>query len=158
MGLLTRLTRTLGRTRAFAWVGSRVLHRLDRRAPVTARFGFPLLYLTATGRRSGEPRTTPLLYARDGDALVVVASNWGRRSHPAWALNLDASPHAVVRVDGEERAVRARRASEQERARLWPRVVEVWPGYDGYRARAGREIRLYVLEPPSDGARRGGAR
>lgn len=90
----------------------------------------------------------PLLWVPgDGDSVVVIGSNWGRRRHPAWVLNLDAELAATVTVDGVERPVRARRASGAERERYWARAREVWPGYDGYSRRAGREIRVYVLEP-----------
>ena len=149
-----RLVRQLGRTRAFAWVGSRVLHRADLRLRGSGRSlttfatDFPLCFLTTTGRRSGEPRTVPLLWVPgDGDSVVVIGSNWGRKSHPAWALNLDAESAATVAVDGVERPVRARRASGEERERYWAQAREVWPGYEGYSRRAGREIRVYVLEP-----------
>lgn len=154
MKLYARLVRQLGRTRAFAWVGSRVLHRADLRLRGSGRSlttfatDFPLCFLTTTGRRSGEPRTVPLLWVPgDSGSVVVIGSNWGRKSHPAWALNLDAEPAATVAVDGVERPVRARRASGEERERYWARAREVWPGYDGYSRRAGREIRVYVLEP-----------
>ena len=144
--------RALGRTRPFAWVASRVLPPLDarfvgrRRSLTSLATDFPLCYLTTTGRRTGETRTVPLLHVADGEHVVLVASNWGRRNHPAWALNLDARPEATLTVDGVERAVRARRASEAESARYWAEAVRIWPGYGGYRRRAGREIRLYVLE------------
>ncbi|MGE5691646.1 MAG: nitroreductase family deazaflavin-dependent oxidoreductase [Pseudomonadota bacterium] len=143
------LVRQLGRTRAFAWLGARTLHRIDLRVPVSSMgTGLPVAYVTTIGRRSGDPRTVPVLYARwDGDAIVVAATNWGRATHPAWALNLDASPRAIVATDGRPRPMRARVPSADERARAWARLDAVWPGYAGYRRRAGRDIRLYVLEP-----------
>ena len=143
----------LGRTQPFAWIASRALPPLDarfagrRRSLTSLGTDFPLCYLTTTGRRTGEPRTVPLLYVADGERVVVIASNWGRRNHPAWALNLDACPDAALAVDGVERPMRARRATDAERRRHWVEAVRVWPGYEGYRRRAGREIRLYVLEP-----------
>lgn len=154
MKLYGRLVRQLGRTRGFAWVGSRVLHRADLRlrgsghSLTTFATDFPLCFLTTKGRRSGEPRTVPLLSVQgDGDSVVVIGSNWGRKRHPAWALNLDAEPAATVAVNGAERPVRARRASGEERERYWAQACEIWPGYEGYGRRAGREIRVYVLEP-----------
>lgn len=147
------LVRALGRTQAFAWVASRVLPRLDapfvrsRRSVSSLGTGFPLCYLTTVGRRSRAERTVPLLHVADGERIVVVASNWGRRSHPAWALNLDTTPEARVTVAGVERTVRARRATSEERERYWREAIAVWPGYEGYRRRAGREIRVFVLEP-----------
>ena len=147
------LVRALGRTHAFAWVGSRTLHRLDapfrgRRHSVTT-FGtdFPLCYLTVAGRRSGVPRTVPLLHVADGKRVVLIASNWGRSSHPAWALDIDAASSATVTVAGVERELAVRAATPDETERYWPEAVRLWPGYEGYRRRAGREIRLYVLEP-----------
>lgn len=88
-----------------------------------------------------------LLFGRDRDTIVVAESNWGQRARPAWALNLDAEPRAALSVDGVTREVAARRASAEEAARWWPMLTEIWPGWDGYRRRAGREIRLYALEP-----------
>ena len=147
------LARALGRTQPFAWVASKVVPPVDarfvgrRRSLTSLGTGFPLCYLTTTGRRTGEARTVPLLHVADGECVVVVGSNWGQRNHPAWALNLDACPDAALAVDGVERSVRARRATEAERQRYWAEAVQVWPGYEDYARRAGREIRLYVLEP-----------
>lgn len=145
--------RTLGRTRAFAWIFARVLPPLDarfsrrRRSVTSLGTDFPLCYLTTTGRRTGEQRTVPLLHVADGERVVLIASNWGRRRHPAWALNLDANPVARVAVDGVERPYRSRRASREEEPRYWLEAVAFWPGYDDYRHRARREIRMFVLEP-----------
>jgi deazaflavin-dependent oxidoreductase (nitroreductase family) len=147
------LVRLAGRTRAFAWVGSRVLPVLDRpfrtrrRSVTSLGTGFPLCYLTTTGRRTGKPRTAALLYVVDGDWAVVIASNFGRRNHPSWSLNLLAHPQATLTVDGAARAVRARLATDAERDRYWREALRVWPGYEGYSRRAGREIRVFVLEP-----------
>ena len=147
------LVRALGRTRAFAWVGARLLHRLDRpfagrrRSVTSFATDFPLCYLTVTGRRTGLERTVPLLHLADGDRVVLIASNWGRRGHPAWALNLDERPDAEVTIAGRSRRMRARRAGVDEAGRYWGEALAVWPGYEGYRRRAGREIRMYVLEP-----------
>ena len=147
------LVRTLGRTRAFAAVARHALPPVDRRfrdrRHTLASIGtdLPVCYLTTRGRRSGLERTSPLLYLDDGDAVVVAESNWGQRSRPEWALNLDAEPQAELTISGETRPVRARGASFDEEARYWPLLLEIWPGWDGYRRRAGRSIGLYVLEP-----------
>lgn len=117
-----------------------------RRALAGLGTGLPVCYLTTRGRRTGERRTTPLLYLAAGDALVVAESNWGRRSRPAWALNLDAEPSAELTIGGVSRTVTARRATRAEADRYWPQLLEIWPGWAGYRRRAGREIALYVLE------------
>jgi deazaflavin-dependent oxidoreductase (nitroreductase family) len=148
-----RLVERLGTTRAFSALASRVLPPIDarckgrRRALTSLGTGFPLCYLTTTGRRSGEPRTVPLLHVADGERVVLFASNWGKRSHPAWALNLDEHPDALVEVAGHERPVRARRATAAEEQRYWPLADAIYPGYAGYRSRARREVRVYVLEP-----------
>ncbi len=145
--------RMLGRTRGFAWVGARLLHRLDRpfrhrrRSVTSFGTGFPLCYLTVRGRRSGEDRVVPLLYVADGDRVVLIASNWGGHRDPAWALNLEAATDATVTVDGSSRVLRPRRARREELDRYWAAALELWPGYAGYRRRAGREIPIFVLEP-----------
>ena len=148
------LVRLLWRTRAFAWVASRVLPRLDLRfrghPPTTLGTDLPLCYLTVRGRRSGRLRTVPLLHVRDGERLVVIASNWGRSRHPAWALNLEAAGAATVDLgDGAAADMSARRATDDELERYWAAALRLWPGYEGYRRRAGREIRMFVLEPAS---------
>lgn len=111
-----------------------------------------MCHLTTRGRRTGAERTVALLYATAGGTLVVAESNWGRRARPAWALNLDASPHARITVAGRSRHVTARRATAAEETRWWPLLVEIWPGWQGYRRRAGRRIALYALEPSPDPA------
>ncbi|MGZ4390186.1 MAG: nitroreductase/quinone reductase family protein [Gaiellaceae bacterium] len=138
----------LGGARAFAAVMSRLLPLLDRWTDgrATRLFGYPFVWLTTTGRRSGLPRRVALLAGRDGDRVVLAGSNWGKPRPPAWALNLDANPEALV--DG--RPVRARRATAEEAARLWPLMERFWPAYRVYRARAGREVVLYVLEPSAE--------
>jgi deazaflavin-dependent oxidoreductase (nitroreductase family) len=90
----------------------------------------------------------PLLHVRDGDRVVVIASNWGRKRHPAWALDLEAAGEATIEVHGESpRMMTARRATAEEYERYWAEAVRFWPGYEGYRRRAGREIKVFVLAP-----------
>jgi F420H(2)-dependent quinone reductase len=108
-----------------------------------------MLLLTHTGAKSGIERTSPLVYADDGDDIVLVASKGGHPRNPAWFHNLRANPDAVVQVGSERRAVRGRAASPEERTRLWPKVVEVYGGYAGYQERTDREIPLVILEPRS---------
>ena len=150
------LIRLAGTTRAFAWVGAHVLPALDRpfrdrrRSVTSLGTDFPLCYLTTTGRQTGKQRTAALLYVADGDRAVVIASNFGSRSHPAWSLNLLANPVATLTIDGVGRAVLARQATAGEREGYWRDARRFWPGYDGYRRRAGREIRLFVLEPVAE--------
>ena len=108
--------------------------------------GLPVLLLTTTGRRTGKPRTVPLTYFEDAGAIVLVASYGGRPYHPAWFLNLEAHREVEVRIGRERRALRARRATAEERARLWPRVVAGYDGYRQYQEKTIREIPLVVLE------------
>lgn len=108
--------------------------------------GAPILLLTTTGRKSGRPRTTPLLYLRDGDDLVVVGSKGGAPRHPAWFLNLRANPEVEVELGRERRSLTARVAEPSERERLWPRLVEMYASYDSYQRKTAREIPVVILE------------
>ncbi len=108
--------------------------------------GSTTLLLTTTGRRSGEPRTTPLIYARDGDRYVIVASQGGAPEHPGWYRNLVKTPEVELQVGAEVFAARARTAEGEERERLWRVANEVWPHYDEYATRTDRTIPVVVLE------------
>ena len=108
--------------------------------------GMPVLLLTTTGRRSGKSRTNPLLFVRDGDAFVVVGSNGGSDYVPAWWLNLRSNPDAEVEVGREHTRVTARKASPDERARLWPEFTSRYAGYAKYATRTAREIPVVILE------------
>jgi len=147
------LFRAFGRSRFFAgvmapWLGRADLRFKDRRRSLSSLgTDFPLCYLTVRGRRSGEQRTVPLLYVADGDRVVVIGSNFGRRSHPAWALNLEAAGEGEISIDGASRRMSSRRATAEEIDGYWQQALEFWPGYEGYRRRAGRELRMFVLEP-----------
>ena len=107
----------------------------------------PTLLLEHVGAKSGKKRTTPLVYVRDGEDLVLVASKGGHPKHPAWFHNLRANPEATVQVGSERRAVRARVAKRNERSRLWPKAVKTYRGYRGYQERTEREIPVFILEP-----------
>lgn len=109
--------------------------------------GTDICLVDHVGRRSGEDRTTPLIYIRDADAVVIVASNGGAPSHPAWLHNLRAHPQTTVQVRSERWPVAAREATDPEREQLWPRLDDAWPDYEGYRARADRKIPIVLLEP-----------
>jgi len=109
--------------------------------------GATALLLTTTGRKSGEARTQPLIFAQDGDDYLVVASLGGAPNHPAWYLNLTANPDAEVQVKGDHIPVTARTASDDEKPRLWKIVTEQWPNYDVYQTRTDRVIPLVVLSP-----------
>jgi deazaflavin-dependent oxidoreductase (nitroreductase family) len=123
------------------------IYRLTR-GRLMAKVGrAPVLLLTTTGRRSGQPRTAPVVFLPDGANLVVIGSNAGNRNAPAWSYNLEANPDAEVEIRGERRAVRARVADGEERDRLWTAMNAQYEGFDQYRERAAREIALFVLEP-----------
>jgi len=111
------------------------------------RGGAPVLLLTTVGRKSGQPRTAPLLYLQDGENLVIVASKGGMSHHPVWYLNLEANPDVKVQIGSDRRRMRARRASDEEKAKLWPRLVAMYRDYDDYQARTDRNIPVVVLEP-----------
>ena len=104
--------------------------------------------LSTTGRKSGKTRKTILTSpVQEGDALVIVASYGGDNRHPAWFLNLRDNPDVEVTMRGSKRRMRARVASAEERARLWPLVVKKYRGYAAYQRRTVREIPLVILEP-----------
>jgi deazaflavin-dependent oxidoreductase (nitroreductase family) len=107
--------------------------------------GAEILLITSQGRKSGEPRTTPLIYRTDDDRWVVVASKGGAPRNPNWYENLRVNPDAEIEVKGEQEPVRATTAEGEERSRLWSRMTEVWPAYDDYQARTQREIPVVVL-------------
>jgi deazaflavin-dependent oxidoreductase (nitroreductase family) len=137
-------------------VFARVLHRLDRsmfrltrgRATVGSLVsGLPVVMLTTTGARTGRSRTVPLLGLPTPDGLAVIASNWGRASHPAWSANLRANPSASVAIGAHRRRVRAVEAEGERRERIWREGLEVYPGWSQYARRAGgRHFTIYVLE------------
>ena len=107
--------------------------------------GAPILLLTTTGRKSGEARTSALIFGRDGDDLLLVASQGGAPTHPNWYHNLSADPDVEVQVQGDVFPATARTASDDEKARLWSIMTEVWPNYDSYQERTDRQIPVVVL-------------
>ncbi len=110
------------------------------------RFGRAnVLLLTVTGRKSGRRLTAPLLYAQDGDDLIVIASAGGSDSHPSWWLNLKTHPTAWVETRGERRTVLAEEAGPEEKRRLWPLMTRIYPPYDRYQRRTDRVIPLIKL-------------
>ncbi len=110
------------------------------------REGSTILLLTTTGRKTGEKRTAPLIYAKDGDRYVIVASKGGAPEHPGWYQNLDKTPEVEVQVKGDVFRARARTAKGEERERLWRLANTVWKHYDEYATRTDREIPVVVLE------------
>ena len=130
-----------GHTVVYRLTGGLIGHRIPG--------GPSTLLLDHMGAKSGKRRTSPLLYIRDGENVVVVASKGGNPRHPAWFHNLRAHPDTTVQVGSRRRAVHARVATPAERKRLWPKAVAAYAGYREYQARTDREIPLVVLEPRS---------
>ena len=108
--------------------------------------GTHTLLLTTTGRRSGEARTTPLIYGEDGGNHMVVASKGGADEPPSWYRNLEEDPEVEVQVRDDRFRARARTATAEEKPVLWSKMVEQWPDYDAYQQKTDREIPVVVLE------------
>ena len=107
----------------------------------------PVALLTTTGRKTGEPRVSPLIYLRDGDRVIVVASRGGSDKHPLWYLNLKADPKVSVQIKDEVLQLRARDATADERAEYWPKLLTVYPAYDDYQSWTDRVIPVVICEP-----------
>jgi F420H(2)-dependent quinone reductase len=108
--------------------------------------GSPVCLVDHVGRKSGKKHASPLIYARDGDDIVIVASKGGSQKDPLWWLNLKEHPETMVQVGSEKRAVRARRATPEEKQRLWPVVVGVYAPYEDYQRKTERDIPVILLE------------
>lgn len=108
--------------------------------------GMPTLLLTTRGRRSGRLRRTALIYGQDGDRYLLVASNGGAPRHPAWYLNLVEHPEAGLQVGPDRFTARARTATAEEKPPLWRLMSSIFPLYDTYQAKAGRDIPLVIME------------
>jgi deazaflavin-dependent oxidoreductase (nitroreductase family) len=109
--------------------------------------GMPFLLLNTVGRKTGKPRTTPLMYIRDGDDYVITASNSGRDWHPAWFINLQARPLASIDVPGRRLDITASIVAAEAYPRLWQQLVSQAPFFDGYRKSTKRHIPMLVLKP-----------
>jgi deazaflavin-dependent oxidoreductase (nitroreductase family) len=109
--------------------------------------GAPVLLLTTIGRKSGRPRVAPLIYARDGERLLIVASKGGMDHHPLWYHNLVANPEVEVQIGAETQRMTARTATAEEKRALWPKVVAVYRDYADYQARTTRDIPVVILTP-----------
>ncbi len=116
--------------------GGRVFAKLGRA---------PMLLLTATGRKSGKPRTTPLLYVEDGDGFAVVASFGGAPEHPSWYRNLEKNPEVTLQIENRVISVTASTATPEEKKRLWPRLTAIYPDYDTYQKETTRVIPVVLL-------------
>lgn len=119
----------------------------DGRIGGTFLRGATVLLLTTVGRKSGEQRVAPLIYVRDGERLLLVASKGGMDHHPLWYRNLVADPEVEVQIGAETLSLRARTANREEKAALWPKMVAVYRDYDDYQARTARDIPVVILEP-----------
>ncbi|MEA2614322.1 MAG: hypothetical protein QOE72_105 [Chloroflexota bacterium] len=109
--------------------------------------GAPCLLLTVTGRKSGQPRTAPLMYGRDGDDYIIIASKGGMPKPPLWWLNLRSNPQAEVEVGAERRQVTAEQVEGEERERLWRLMTQIYPSYDAYQRKTTRVIPVVRLRP-----------
>lgn len=140
-------------TRAFASVGSKVLAPIDRliskvtggRVIVSQSF-LPSLVLTTTGRKTGQPRRAPMATLPVDGGFLVVGSNFGKENHPAWTANLIANPEATVTFKGEDFPVVAHLLDADEKAKVWPDLLRIWPAWTAYTERSGRDLRVFRLD------------
>lgn len=154
MGLLTPVAVRIG---AISWMpkllpqivaADKLLQRgTGGRLTVLDVAGLPNLMLTVTGRKSGLPRSTPLLCVPYGDAILVAGSNFGGPQEPVWVKNVEADPDVTVRFDGRTSARRARLLEGEERAAAWEAMLRVWPNFARYEQRTDRRIKVFELDP-----------
>lgn len=154
---LQRALRRVAASGPGAWLFARVLFRIDRPVYRLTRgrhtfasllSGIPVVMLTTTGARSGQPRTVPVLGIPTDDGVAVIASNFGQRRHPGWYFNLRANPEGSVVVAGEARRFRAVEVEGDRRRDIWEQGLRVYPGWSQYERRASnRRIAVFVLEP-----------
>jgi deazaflavin-dependent oxidoreductase (nitroreductase family) len=151
-----RAVQKVAGTRAFAAIGSKVFPPIDRvlnrltggRVVLSSRL-VPSLVLTTTGRKTGQQRRTPLATLPLDDDFLVVGSNFGKEHHPAWTANLLADPKASVSFKGQTIPVVARLLDADEKREVWPQLLRIWPTYDRYVERSGRDLRVFRLERQS---------
>jgi deazaflavin-dependent oxidoreductase (nitroreductase family) len=146
---VARITNALGKARLFSVGGARMHAAVYRRSKgrIARRwFGAEVLVLETVGRKSGKPRATPVIYVRDGQGFAVIAANAGNKT-PAWLLNLEHSGHGFALLDGRRIPVSARRATSEERRRLWPELVANYPANARYPEFAGHELPVILLTP-----------
>jgi len=136
----------LATTRLFYAI-HRAIYRLSDGRIFSRSLGCPVVLLTTTGRKSREPRTAPIFGFEEGQSVVVVPSNAGKKHYPSWYLNLRANPQAQVQLGAQTRQVKARDATVEERERLWPHLVTHYGGYQVYRERTERHIPVVILDP-----------
>lgn len=153
-GLLARVAMRFASTQPGSWtvrtlmpLDRRLMLRSDGRRTILGPIGAPTMLLETIGRKSGQPRINPLLFARDGGSLVVVGSNFGQEHHPAWTGNLLANPDAVAIVRGQRFAVRGERLEGDQAEAAYQLMVSIASTYASYRGRTDREIRVFRLTP-----------
>ena len=110
-------------------------------------YGAPVLLLTTIGRKSGEKRTTPLLYLEDGQRVLVVGSQGGMSKDPLWVKNIEANADVEIEIGTAKRAMRARRGTPEEKESYWPALCKMYPDYADYQARTVRDIPVLILDP-----------
>ena len=154
--IVQRALRTMAKGKFGGWVALNVANKIDpplmraTRGLVKVPSGVPTVLLTHTGAKSGRKRTTPLAYFTDGSNVILIASQTGKPTHPAWFHNLTANPDVELWARGRGGRYRAREAEGEERAHLWTLATTMYPGYEDYQRRAdaaGRRIPVVVCEP-----------
>ncbi|MTE11973.1 nitroreductase/quinone reductase family protein [Nocardia aurantiaca] len=152
-GFLSRLVSPFAATKAGSSVirkltplDRKILERTGGKYTVLGPIGAPVILLTTVGRKSGEPRTTPLLYVHDGDTIYVIGSNFGQNHHPAWTGNLLANPAAEVAIAGQHIPVTAALVTDEDRKKaIFERFEETTRAYTSYRNRTARDLRIFAL-------------
>jgi deazaflavin-dependent oxidoreductase (nitroreductase family) len=130
------------------WVADHIKHYVETDGEQGHLWrGVPTLLLTTEGRKSGQLRRTALIYGKHGSSYLLVASQGGADTHPAWYLNLTANPEVELQVGAEKFTARARTATEQEKPELWAAMTAIWPAYDEYQTKTERPIPVVVLDP-----------
>lgn len=138
--------------RDFSWKLHRFVYRLSGGRLMASKRGIPVMLLSTTGAVSGKTRTVPVMYMPDGERAILVASNGGKDTDPAWWRNLRANGLCDVQAGRKNRLMRARFATAGEREELWPRLVELNPFWGRYQSMTGRSIPVVVLEPATKDA------
>jgi deazaflavin-dependent oxidoreductase (nitroreductase family) len=136
---------------ANTWIYRKTDGRLGKtwRVGAALRHGVPICLVTTTGSKSGQPRTVPLVYLRDGDRTVLVASQGGLPNNPMWYGNVVKNPKIEIEFGREKRSMVARTADAEERAELWPRLVDMYADFANYQSWTDREIPVVICEPTS---------
>jgi deazaflavin-dependent oxidoreductase (nitroreductase family) len=158
--ILNSAIQNLAASRPGVWFFAPLLHHLDAvylrlsrgRTTLSGLLaGVPIMILTSTGAKSGQPRTLPLLRVQDQqhpEVFALIATNWGQRHYPAWYFNLKANPRAACSINGRSSSYTAHEASGEEYDRFWKQAVDIYPGYLRYKQRiTARHIPILVMEP-----------